>query len=53
MEDEVQQALKAVGTEKSPGINDLPYEAYSRLSHMFAILLTTISNNCMKQSSIP
>ena len=52
-EDEVREALKSVGLDKSPGIDGLPYEVYFRLSHMFVLLLATIYNNCMRQGSIP
>ena len=38
-EDEIQEALKSVGLDKSPGIDGLPYEVYLRLSHMFVPLL--------------
>ena len=38
-EDEIQEALKSVGLDKSLGINGLPYEVYLRLSHMFVPLL--------------
>ena len=49
----VRQALKTVGTDKSPGIDGLPYEVYLRLSPMFFPSLTTIYNNLMKQGTIP
>ena len=51
-EDEVRQAVKSVGLDKSPGIDGLPYETYLRLSHMFFPLLATIYNNRMRQGSI-
>ena len=38
-EDEIREALKLVGLDKSPGIDGLPYEVYLRLLHMFAPLL--------------
>ena len=52
-EDEIREALKSVGLDKSPGIDGLPYEVYLRLSHMFVPLLATIHNNWMRQGSIP
>ena len=52
-EDEVREALKTVGKNKTPGIDGLPYEVYLRLSHMFVPLLTAVYNNWMKQGSIP
>ena len=52
-EDDIQKAMNSVGSDKSPGIDGLPYEVYLRLSHMFAPLLATIYNNWMRQSSIP
>ena len=53
MENEVREALKLVGLDKSPRINGLPYEVYLRLSHMFITLLATIYNNWMRQGSMP
>ena len=41
-EDEVRKAIKSVGSDKSPGIDCLPYEVYLRLSHMFVPLLAII-----------
>ena len=32
--------LKQVGLNKSPGLDDLPYEVYLRMSHMFVPILT-------------
>ena len=52
-EDEIRQALKSVGTDKTPGIDGLPYEVYLRLSHMFVPLLATIYNNWLRQGTIP
>ena len=52
MEDEVRQALKSVGMDKSPRIDGLPYEMYLKFSHMVVPLLATIYN-WMRQGSIP
>ena len=52
-EEEIRDALKSVGLDKSPGIDGLPYEVYLRLSHMFVPLLATIYNNWMRQGTIP
>ena len=46
-EEEIRDALKSVGLDKSPGIDGL------RLSHMFVPLLATIYNNWMRQGTIP
>ena len=51
-EDEIWEALRSVGLDKSPGIDGLPYEVYLRLSHMFVPLLATIYNKWMRQGSI-
>ena len=40
---EVRDALKQVGLNKSPGLDDLPYKVYLRMSHMFVPILTNIS----------
>ena len=50
---EIRQALRTVGTDKTPGIDGLPYEVYLRLSHMFVPLLATIYNNWLRQGTIP
>ena len=52
-EEEIREALKSVGLDKSPRIDGLPYEVYLRLSHMFVPLLATIYDNWMRQGSIP
>ena len=52
-EEEIPDALKSVGLDKSPGIDGLHYEVYLRLSHMFVPLLATIYNNWMRQDTIP
>ena len=52
-EEEIRDALKSVGLDKSPGIDGLPYEVYLRLSHMFVPLLATIYDNWMRQGTIP
>ena len=52
-EEEIREALKSVGLDKSPGIDGLPYEVYLRLSHMFVPLLATINDNWMRQGIIP
>ena len=52
-EEEIRDALKSVGLDKSPRIDSLPYEVYLRLSHMFVPLLATIYNNWMRQGTIP
>ena len=52
-EEEIREALKSVGLDKSPGIDGLPYEMYLRLSHMFVPLLATIYDNWMRQGTIP
>ena len=41
-EEGVQQALKTVGTNKTPWLDVLPYEVYLWLSPMFVPLLATI-----------
>ena len=51
-EDEVRKAINSVGSDKSPGLDGLPYEVYLKLSHMFVPLLASIYNNWMKQGSI-
>ena len=48
MEDEIQQALETIGTEKTPGIDSLPCEVDLRLLHMFIPLQTTVYNTWMK-----
>ena len=52
-EEEIRDALKSVGLDKSPGIDGLHYEVYLRLSHKFVPLLATIYNNWMRQGTIP
>ena len=52
-EEEIREALKSVGLDKSPGIDGLPYEVYLRLSHMFVPLLATTYDNWMRQGTIP
>ena len=52
-EDEVIEALKRVGLNKSPGIDGLPYEVYLRLSHIFVPLLTVLFNSWFRNGSIP
>ena len=52
-EEEIREALKSFGLDKSPGIDGLPYEVYLRLSHMFVPLLATIYDNWMRQGTIP
>ena len=52
-EEEIREALKSVGLDKSPRIDGLPYEVYLRLSHMFVPLLATIYDNWMRQGTIP
>ena len=52
-EEEIRDALKSVGLDKSPGIDGLPYEVYLRLSHMFVPLLATTYDNWMRQGTIP
>ena len=52
-EEEIREALKSVGLEKSPGIDGLPYEVYFRLLHMFVPLLATIYDNWTRQGTIP
>ena len=47
-EEEIRDALKSVGLDKSPGIDGLPYEVYLRLSHMFVPLLATTYDNWMR-----
>ena len=44
-EEEVQQTLKSVRMDKSPGIDGLPHKVYLRLLHMFVPLLVLISPN--------
>ena len=46
--DEARQTLKTVGIDRSPVIDDFPYEVYLRLSLMFVPLLV----NRMKQRTI-
>ena len=45
MVEEIWQALKKVGTDKTARINDLPYKVSLRLSSIFVPLLATIYNN--------
>ena len=52
-EEEIRDALKSVGLDKSPGIDGLPCEVYLRLLHMCVPLLATIYNNWMRQGTIP
>ena len=50
---EVRDALKHVGLDKSPGLDDLPYEVYLRLPHMFVPILTDVFNHWFAQGAIP
>ena len=50
---EVCDALKQVGLNKSPGLDDLPYEVYLRMSHMFVPILTNMFNHWFAQGAIP
>ena len=52
-EAEIRDVLSRVGTEKTPGIDGLPYEMYLRLSPMFVPLLALLFNHWLKQGSIP
>ena len=52
-EEEIREALKSVGLDKSPGNDGLPYKVYLRLSHMFVPLLATTYDNWMRQGTIP
>ena len=49
---EVRDALKQVGLNKSPGLDGLPYEVYLRVSHMFVLILTDVSNHWFAQGAI-
>ena len=50
---EVRNALKAVGLNKSPGLDGLPYEVYLRMSHMFLPIRTDMFNHWFAQGAIP
>ena len=50
---EFRSALKQVGLDKSPGLDGLPYEVYSRMSHMFVPILTDMFNHWFAQEAIP
>ena len=52
-ESEVRAALRTVSTNKSPGLDGLPYEMYLRLSHLFVPILTDMFNHWFAQGSIP
>ena len=50
---EVRDTLKLVGLNKPPGLDDLPYEVYLRLPHMFVPILTDMFNHWFAQGAIP
>ena len=50
---EVCNVLKQVGLSKLPGRDDLPYEVYLRLPHMFVPILTDVFNHWFAQGAIP
>ena len=41
----VRDALKQLGLNMSSGLDDLPYEVYSRISRMFVLILTDVFNH--------
>ena len=45
-EREIRDALKQVTLNKSPGLDNLPYEVYLSLLHMFVPILTDVFNHC-------
>ena len=50
---EIIEALKQVGSNKSPGLDGLPYEMYLRLSHLFVPILEGVFNHWFDQGAIP
>ena len=50
---EVCDVLKQFGFNKSPGLDGLPYEVYSRMSHMIVPILTDMFNHWFAQGTIP
>ena len=52
-EAEIREAISNVGTEKTPGIDGLPYELYLRLSPIYVHLLAILYNHWLKQGNIP
>ena len=50
---EGRDALKQVGLNKSPRLDDLLYEVYLRLLHMFVPILTDMFNPWFAQGAIP
>ena len=49
----VRDALNQFGPNKSPGLDNLLYEVYLRLSHMFVPILTNMFNHWFTQGGIP
>ena len=50
---EVRDALKQISLNKSRGLDDLPYEVYLKLPHMFVPILTDRFNHWFAQGVIP
>ena len=48
----VRDALKQVGFNKSPGLDDWPNEVYLRMSHMFVLILTDMFKHWFAQGAI-
>ena len=49
---EVRDALKQARLNKSPWLDNLPYEVYLRMSHMFVPILTNVFNHWFAQGAI-
>ena len=50
-ESEVCDALKQVSLNKSPGLDGLPYEEYTRMSHMFVPILADVFSHWFAQGA--
>ena len=50
---EIIEALKKVGSNRSPGLDGLPYEVYLRMSHLFVPILEAVFNHWFDQGAIP
>ena len=49
----IRDALKQIGQNKSPGLDNLPCDVYLRLSHIFVPILTDMLNHWFNQGAIP